>query len=89
MSGLKKTRDSTMNNTCPECGAAMEEGFIPDMAHAAVMQLTWQRGAPEVAKFLGLKNGVKLKQSECVNITARRCTKCGFLKLYAKPLSEL
>jgi hypothetical protein len=69
---------------CPECGGVMEMGFIPDMAHAAVMQLTWQRGIPEVAKFLGLKNGVKLRVNECLQITAHRCTKCGLLKLYAK-----
>jgi len=66
----------------------MEDGFIPDMTHGAVMQLAWQRGLPEGAKFLGLKNGVKLNVKECMKITARRCTKCGFLKLYARETGE-
>jgi hypothetical protein len=67
----------------------MEEGFIPDMAAANVIQLAWHRGSPEIKKFLGLKTqAVKFDESECVKITARRCTKCGLLKLYARPTSE-
>jgi hypothetical protein len=72
-------------DTCHECGAAMEEGFIPDMTYASVAQLAWQRGIPEDAKFLGLKNGVKHRPNECIKITAWHCTECGLLKLYAKP----
>jgi hypothetical protein len=75
-------------NACPEFGAAMEESFIPDMTHGAVIQLKWQRGLPEGAKFWGLKNGVKLNVNEGVEITARRCTECGFFKLYARPNGE-
>ena len=75
-------------NVCSDCGAAMEEGFIPDMAHSAVLQLRWQRGIPEDCKFLGMKNGIKLIADKCVPVTARRCTKCGLLKLYAMPASE-
>jgi hypothetical protein len=66
----------------------MEEGFIPHKTHGAVIQLKWQRGLPEGAKFWGLKNGVNLNVNECVEIAARRCTECGFLKLYAKPTVE-
>jgi hypothetical protein len=40
-------------NACPKCGAAMQESFIPDMTHGAVMQLKSQRGLPERAKFWG------------------------------------
>jgi hypothetical protein len=75
-------------NACPECGSAMEDGFIPDMAHVQVLQLAWQRGLPEDFKFLGMKNGVKMNPAESLKITTRRCTNCGFLKLYAKPPSE-
>ncbi len=77
-----------MQGACPECGSAMEDGFIPDLAHAQVAQLGWQRGIPEDAKFLGMKNGVKINLKELLKITTRRCTKCGFLKLYAKPTDE-
>jgi hypothetical protein len=31
----------------------MEEGFIPYMAAANVIQLTWHPGSPENKKFLG------------------------------------
>jgi ribosomal protein S27AE len=77
------------HNACPECGSVMEEGFIPDLGPGQFRQLAWQRGTPVDRKFLGLfDNGVKVDFEQLVNITARRCTKCGFLKLYAKPESE-
>jgi hypothetical protein len=66
----------------------MEEGFIPDMSHAQVLQLKWQRGAPEASKFLGMTNGVKLHPEQTVKVTACRCTDCGFLKLYARENAE-
>jgi len=67
----------------------MEEGFIPDMGYGNATQLVWQRGIPENKKFLGLKSrAVKLNENEYVKISARRCTKCGLLKLYARPPSE-
>ena len=75
-------------NACPECGSAMEEGFIPDASYAVVLQSAWQRGRPEIAKIFGLSNGVKLNKQETVPIAAVRCTKCGFLKLYAKAIDE-
>jgi hypothetical protein len=76
-------------NDCPECGSAMEEGFILDNAFIVALQSAWQRGIAEDAKLFGLKQGgVKLNVKECVKITARRCTKSGFLKLYAKLNSE-
>jgi ribosomal protein S27AE len=77
------------HNACPECGSVMEEGFIPDFRPGQFRQLAWQRGTPVDRKLLGLfDNGVKVDFEQLVNITARRCTKCGFLKLYAKPESE-
>jgi hypothetical protein len=67
----------------------MEEGFVLDNAFSAALQLAWQRGIPEDAKLFGLKQaGVKLNVKESVKITARRCTNCGFLKLYAKSTGE-
>jgi len=75
-------------NSCPECGSTMEEGFIPDKSYGVLLQSRWQRGIPEDAKFLGIKSGVKLNMKESAKITAYRCTKCGFLKFYAKPNGE-
>ncbi len=70
-------------NCCPKCKSALERGFIPDAAYAQVVQLTWHRGAPERATFLGLGNGVKREMKQCLAIAADRCTNCGFLELYA------
>ena len=76
-------------NACPECGAAMEEGFIPDMTAGGVFQLGWQRGRPENKKLLGLKlSAVQFNESQYLKITARCCTGCGLLKLYARPTGE-
>jgi hypothetical protein len=60
----------------------MEQGFIPDVAYGAILQLTWHRGEPESRMFLG---GIKLKPHQQLPVTADRCTKCGLLKLYAVP----
>ena len=77
-----------MQGACPECGSAMEDGFIPDMTIPQIVQLGWQAGPPEDEKFFGMRAGLKVNLKELMQITARRCTKCGFLKLYAKPTSE-
>ncbi len=72
-------------NACLECGSAMEEGFIPVMmSYGEVRQTAWHAGKPE-RSWLG---GVKAKEDQVTMITAYRCTKCGLLKLYAKPGSE-
>jgi Domain of unknown function (DUF6487) len=70
-------------HACPDCGASMEQGMIPDFSHAQILQLTWHRGEPGARKFLGMANGIKVIPEQQVPITADRCTKCGFLKLYA------
>jgi hypothetical protein len=75
------------HKACPECGSPMEEGFLPDIAHGQVWELGWQRGPAEPARILGISNGVKLAKGNLA-VTALRCTRCGFLKLYAKPPSE-
>jgi DNA-directed RNA polymerase subunit RPC12/RpoP len=66
-------------NACPECGSAMEEGFIPDMTWGGVLPSAWHPGQPQRAWL----TGVKYKAEQIVPLTAYRCTKCGLLKLYA------
>ena len=75
-------------NACPECDAAMEEGFIPDRSNPKVLQMVWQRGAPEPLKFLGISSGVNLRVEDNLNVTAKRCTRCGYLKLYTLPKTD-
>ena len=47
-----------------------------------------QRCRKPYAYFLLKTKGVKLNESEWLKITARRCTGCGLLKLYARPTSD-
>ena len=77
-----------ITSKCPECSAAMEEGFIPDYSHAQILQLAWQRGPVEPSKFFGMSNGIKVHAENQLKVTAHRCTRCGFLKLYALPQAE-
>ena len=64
----------------------MQEGFIPDFGHGGTtLQMFWHPGKPEDQTFLGLRTGsVKVDKSEAVKITVYRCTRCGFLKSFAK-----
>ena len=70
---------------CPDCGTAMEEGFVPDFTYGGIAQMVWHRGEPESARILGMKTGsVKVDRNEFVPITAYRCTGCGLLRFHAK-----
>lgn len=74
--------------TCT-CGGALEDGFIPDMGHAAVWLAVWVAGSPSTAKTVWDKfrtggQGVNLTDDlEFKAIEAKRCTACGRLELYA------
>jgi hypothetical protein len=62
----------------------MEEGFILDHGHGQTFQAAWHRGVPGRLKLFGLLDiGVKVETTEQLEITAWRCTRCGYLKLYA------
>jgi hypothetical protein len=58
----------------------MDPGHIPDMAHGMIMQSSWVQGLPIVRRFLG---GIKYNRKLKVPIIAYRCTRCGYLELYA------
>jgi hypothetical protein len=58
----------------------MEPGHIPDMAHGTILQSSWVQGHPTVRRFLG---GIKYDRKSTVPIIAYRCTRCGYIELYA------
>jgi hypothetical protein len=64
---------------CPKCQGSMQEGFIPDHSHGAVLLTSWVEGEP-VKNFFG---SVKQRGRTTKPITASRCSVCGFLELYA------
>lgn len=72
---------SATNPKCPKCDSSMEEGFILDNTYGARLQSEWVEGEPDVSRWTGLK----LKGHEHVPIATLRCTRCGYLELYARP----
>ncbi|MBV8837072.1 MAG: hypothetical protein JO000_11070 [Alphaproteobacteria bacterium] len=67
-------------STCPKCQGAMEAGFVPDYSYGAILQAKWTEGAPEKS-FLG---NMKIKGRRQIALAADRCTRCGYVELYAR-----
>ncbi len=61
---------------CPKCRGAMTQGFayLPDVGS----RVKWMDGEPGFWK--ALTSGFRMKASE---LTARRCTQCGFVEFFA------
>ena len=62
--------------TCPKCQGAMEQGFVADR-----VLTRWIEGALETS-VLGWP---KIRGKRKIPISTNRCTKCGYLELYARP----
>jgi len=58
----------------------MEEGFLGDEGRGSRELVTWVEGKLELGIFLHPKNlGNRIR----LPVNALRCTKCGYLELYA------
>ena len=73
---------------CTACGGALEDGFIPDMGHAAVWLAVWVAGEPSAGKSLWERfrtggQGLAVDDIQAKAIEAKRCTACGRLELFA------
>ena len=66
---------------CPKCQRRMEAGHIPDVGYGVILQSTWTSAAVERRRIFG---GIKYNKRQQVPITAYRCSRCGFLELYAE-----
>jgi predicted nucleic-acid-binding Zn-ribbon protein len=62
--------------TCQKCQGATEQGFVADRVFSR-----WIEGALET-NVLGLP---KIRGKRKIPISTNRCTKCGYLELYARP----
>lgn len=71
-------------HTCPDCGSAMEMGFVPDFTWGHAQQMAWHRGEPKPTELLGVKTGVNVSPTQFMPITAYRCSGGGVLRFYAK-----
>lgn len=65
---------------CDRCEGPMERGFVADTAHSSRRPGVWAEGLPESGIF-GIKQFRKRRRFV---IQAWRCTKCGWLDLYAR-----
>ena len=65
---------------CPKCRGRMTSGFafLPDYG----ARVKWIDGEPGVWKSLAASLGLGGKATE---LTARRCSECGFVEFYADP----
>jgi hypothetical protein len=61
---------------CPKCRQPMQEGYFTDNAQFA----QWHEGRPK--RWLGMHMTGWSKRR--IQITAYRCTSCGYLESYAK-----
>ncbi len=69
-----------LDKECPKCEAEMERGYLLDEGNSGRHRpARWEAGLPTTRMnwFGGLNKAGK-------TITAYRCTKCGYLELYAR-----
>ena len=64
---------------CPKCHGSMSEGAMVDTGHGSYSVSSWQPGEPSVSRWFGLK----VKPKTFLPTTAYRCSRCGFLEIYA------
>ncbi len=69
---------------CPDCGAQMEDGFIPDSAFQGYLQTHWHRGQAEEPSVFGFSLGKQIDESEMIPVRTFRCPACGLLRSYAR-----
>ena len=66
--------------SCPKCNASMTEGFVLDVSYGTRKPNLWVEGKPEKSFWVG----VKLANRRQIEISAFRCSSCGFLETYAR-----
>ncbi|MFN8650690.1 MAG: hypothetical protein U0133_21525 [Gemmatimonadales bacterium] len=65
--------------TCPQCSIGLQEGFLLEMDHHARGTTKWVEGAPEKSFWMGLA----IRGRQQLPVSAHRCSRCGYLALYA------
>lgn len=64
---------------CPKCDGSMADGFIFDEAQGRYAVSTWQSGKP----VKSIWTGIKRSKADQLQISTRRCERCGYLESYA------
>jgi hypothetical protein len=65
---------------CPKCSGSLNEGFLADYAHAAVIPGRWVKGRPQRSIW----RGTNLRDRIIFRMSAYRCATCGYVELYAR-----
>jgi hypothetical protein len=66
--------------TCGKCGGGMEQGFMIEATHGAVVPPEWAEGEIERSFW----TGVAVKGRARYTVKTYRCTDCGFLESYTE-----
>ncbi len=74
----------TPSSECPKCHSSMSEGVLVDTGYGSYAVSAWQPGAPSVSRWFGLK----VKPKALLPTIAYRCGRCGFLEIYAPPVTS-
>ena len=61
----------------------MEQGWILDSGHSSSFQSAWVEGDPKSSTLGFLTGGKSARGKKRRAIDSFRCTKCGYLELYA------
>lgn len=69
------------NLNCLRCKGRMEQGFMLDHTHGAHLVSKWVKGPAVKSKW---QEGTVKIPEYTLEITAYRCTACGYLESYAK-----
>ena len=68
---------------CPKCNGGMMQGFIFDRADGGGRRvINWVEGAPQKAFW----TTTSVPAEKCVPVGTFRCSMCGFLDSYARPV---
>ncbi|MBA2117463.1 PF20097 family protein [Bremerella alba] len=66
---------------CPDCDAAMEEGFVPEFKSPnSIIQSRWVKGQATLSNLMALAFG---GHTNAMRVTTFRCPECGLLREYA------
>jgi hypothetical protein len=57
----------------------MSEGFVLDEGYGHYRVSRWQSGQPKKSIWTGIKQ----RKADQLQVSTRRCDRCGFLELYA------
>ena len=66
---------------CPECGGAMETGFVLDTTYGVNAVARWVAGRP--SRKWWLFGGADVRGRDCREVVSYRCGGCGLLREYA------